>query len=90
MQEQLISVSVYNTTSITGMGNKYAQIFENIGLKVHMIGDRPAIPDKCRVITSNQVKTRMTAKWINKNLGCVQKINPDLNEDEIEVEIGLL
>lgn len=85
--KQGLSVTLVNTTSITGMGAKSARLIESMGIRVKQLNSSIDNLSKCRIYTSNKTFKSSGFRHINRVFNCEEKIDESEGAD-IRIELG--
>lgn len=63
-------VEIFNSTALSGLGNRLSRIITNIGANVISVGNLGLTTDKCQVIAPKNVLASNTARRIVSTFGC--------------------
>lgn len=85
--EESLTVSVLNTTKVTGLGARVARIINGLGARIILIDSKEENLESCQVNVAETAKTSLTFRRIVQIFGCSKTSQEPLTA-EIEILLG--
>ncbi len=88
LAKEELNVEVYNTTNVTGLASRVAQLLENAGVKVTITGEAGEIAGRCQVASSHQMVSDPGVEWITRFMSCSRIEKNDLDTKQVQIYLG--
>ncbi len=88
IREEALTVTIKNTTSVSGIGQKFARFVASIGGKILRVGNEESDINKCQLRLAEVNRTKLLVRFLMEEFGCTISDRLETDEEEVVVIIG--
>lgn len=91
LRTESVSVALYNTTDAPSIGRVIGRQLTHVGIRLVLVGNKPTLVDRCRIVGSNTSLRTYTASYLRFTYGCETVTDDNSGKDvgaDIVFELG--